>query len=174
MKKLTQIIGAVICSTSILFSMAAYAGQYDYAKVLRAKPIYKTVRISTPQQECWDERVHHTSGSNDNVGSMIIGGVLGGVIGNRFGKGNGKKAAIAAGTLLGAGIGQNMGRNHSNHNRGYTTTEQRCRTIDSYHEEERVEGYKVKYMYNGQIYHTITDRHPGKRLRVVVSVSPAM
>ncbi len=173
MKKLTQIIGAVICTTSMLFSMAAYAGQYDYAKVLRAKPIVKMVRVSTPQQECWDERVQHSGGSNDNVGSMILGGVLGGVIGNRFGKGNGNKAAIAAGTLLGAGIGHNMGRNRSGY-KSYTTTEQRCRTIDSYHEEQRVEGYKVKYMYNGQIYHTITDRHPGKRLRVIVSVSPAM
>lgn len=157
----------------MLFSMAAYAGQYDYAKVLRAKPIVKMVRVSTPQQECWDEQIVHRGGSNNNVGSMILGGVLGGVIGNRFGKGNGNKAAIAAGTLIGAGIGQNMSRNSPRHST-YTTTEQRCRTIDSYHEEERLEGYKVKYMYNGQIYHTITDRHPGKRLRVVVSVSPAM
>ena len=158
----------------MMFSMAAYAGHYDYAKVLRVKPIYKTVRISAPQQECWDEQVvHHNSVHGDNVGGMILGGIIGGAIGNRFGKGNGNKAAIAAGTLLGAGIGHNMSR-HDNRPSRYTTTEQRCRTINNYHEEERLDGYKVKYMYNGQVYRTITDTHPGKRLRVKVTVSPAL
>ncbi len=173
MNKLTKIIGAMICTASMLFSMSAYAGHYDYAKVLRAKPIYKTVRVSVPQQECWNEQVVHQAESNDNVGGMIIGGIIGGAIGNRFGKGNGNKAAIAAGTLLGAGIGQNMSRNNPRMPT-YTTTEQRCRTVNNYHEEERIEGYKVKYMYKGQIYHTTTNSHPGKRLRVMVTVTPAL
>ncbi len=173
MKRLTKILGTIICTASMLFSMGAYAGHYQYAKVLRATPIYKTVRVSAPQQECWDEPVTHHHASNDNVGGMILGGIIGGAIGNRFGKGNGKKAAIAAGTLLGAGIGHNMSR-HNPPMPTYTTTEQRCRTINNYHEEQRVEGYRVKYMYQGQIYHTVTNHHPGDRIRVMITVTPAL
>ncbi len=170
MKKLHKILIAFTGILSLSIATSVYADRYDYAKVIDVRPIIKMVRISTPERECWKEQVVHRDNRN-NVGRMIIGGVIGGAIGNRFGKGNGRRASIAVGTLIGAGIGNSYGNENG---QIYTTNEQRCQVVNTYHEEERVEGYKVKYRYDGEIYHTRMDRHPGKMLRVRVSVSPAI
>ena len=150
-----------------LFPVAGFAQHFDYADVLSVTPVYRTVQVTTPRQECWTEQVVHRS--RPNHGGMILGGLIGGAIGNQFGRGDGKKASIAIGTLMGAGIGQQL----SNQQRqGYVTQEQRCQTINSYHTEERLEGYRGKYIYNGSIYHTRTAADPGEKIRVKVTVEP--
>ena len=52
-------------------------------------------------------------------------------------------------------------------------TVQRCRTVsDNYQSEPEVVGYDVTYRYAGQTYRTTTPYHPGKTIRVAVSVRP--
>jgi len=51
--------------------------------------------------------------------------------------------------------------------------EERCRLERAYRSEERLQGYRVTYLYNGQTYTTRTSHDPGNRIRVRVSVSPA-
>ena len=55
--------------------------------------------------------------------------------------------------------------------RAYTV--QRCET--RYHEtcEERIDGYRVTYVYNGRRQVTELPYEPGDRIRVRVDVSPA-
>lgn len=166
MKTLISLMSPVLVFL-MLMPGNVYAQHYDYAEVLDVTPIYRTVEVIIPQQECWNERVVHRERSDR--GGMILGGLIGGAIGNRFGEGEGRKAAIAVGTLLGAGIGQNM---QNDRERTYATTEQRCEVINTYRTEERLDGYRVKYMYNGSIYHTRTETDPGDQLRVRVTVQP--
>ncbi len=140
-----------------------------YAKVVSATPIYETVEINRPTQECWDERVvRRRPGSHTGT---IAGGILGGVIGNQFGHGRGKAAMTVAGTLLGASVGHDI--SHNRGGRSYVTHERRCETVDHYVTEDRLVGYRVKYRYKGDIYMTRTDEHPGRRIPVEVSVKPA-
>lgn len=145
--------------------------QYDYAKVVSVVPITRTVEVSRPEQECWQEEVIHEARGGSDMGALIVGGVLGGVVGNRFGGGNGKKAATVAGTIAGAAIGQELSRRPG---QTYTTYEDRCRTYRTSHTEERIIGYDVHYRYNGQEYVTRTDRDPGSHIKVRVSVTPVM
>ena len=51
--------------------------------------------------------------------------------------------------------------------------EQRCKTYYDVETEERLTGYEVSYRFSGREYQTITDQHPGKKLRVRVGVEPA-
>jgi uncharacterized protein YcfJ len=148
-------------------------GFYDYAKVIKVRPIYRTVQISTPRQECWnEERVEYYDGYNRSATPVVIGGLLGGVIGNRFGKGRGRDVATVAGIALGASIASDMRKNkHPGHSR--VVNEPVCKTINEYVEEERLDGYKVRYRYKGHIYSTRMNEHPGKKIRVHVQVSPA-
>ena len=171
---MNKIITATIAGALALgSSMTQAGGQFvDYAEVLNVKPMYRTITVNTPRQECWTEQVVHHEEAKNDVGGMILGGLIGGAVGNQFGRGQGKKASIAVGTLLGAGIGQSMSRNN-NSGRSYVTNEQRCRTVNDTHQEERIEGYRVKYMYNGTVYHTRTKTDPGERMPVRVSVTPA-
>lgn len=145
---------------------------YDKARVVKAKPLYETVRVNYPEERCWNERVEHRGRSrSDSHTPTIAGAILGGVVGNQFGKGNGKKAMTVAGALLGGSIGNDMGRRPS---RSYVSTERRCELIDNYSEHEELVGYRVKYKYNGKMFWTRTDSDPGRYIQVHVSVAPTV
>ena len=157
---------------------------YDYAQVLSAEPIVRYVTVETPVRECWEDteyyRTNHRRGGGDPVGNTVISGLLGGLVGNQFGDGRGRDAMTVLGTLVGAAVGSDNARRNGNYsNRGYETSEyarpvKRCSTKISTHEEERVDGYRVVYVYNGQRYATRTQQDPGRKIRIRVSVTPAM
>jgi uncharacterized protein YcfJ len=142
-------------------------GRAEYAKVVRATPIYRQVRIDSPRQECREQRiVHRDPGYQD--GGVLVGAILGGVAGHQFGKGRSNAAATAAGALIGASIAQN--RHGALRER--VSYEPVCTTYNEYRYEERVEGYDVAYKYHGRVYHTRMPYDPGSRIRVNVDVSP--
>ncbi|MCG2633549.1 MAG: glycine zipper 2TM domain-containing protein [Gammaproteobacteria bacterium] len=144
---------------------------YDYADVISAQQLYRTVRIDRPVRECWDEAVYMEDRRYNSHTPVILGGVVGGLLGHELGrKGSHGGLATAAGTVLGASIG----RDARQRNRGgrYQTVE-RCETRHESHEEERADGYRVTYRYQGQEYVARTETDPGDRFRVRVAVSPA-
>ncbi|MDH3281753.1 MAG: glycine zipper 2TM domain-containing protein [Gammaproteobacteria bacterium] len=181
MKILTLVSGTVFLSMAL--SGAAYAGPgkhkhnysyQEYARVIKVRPITEIVEVSTPRQECWTEHVTRHGHSHTSYTPEIVGGIIGAAVGNQFGGGSGRKVATAAGALLGGSIGRDYKyrRPHGGYH-AYTEPVQRCETRHEYHSEERVVGYKVKYRYNGRVYHTRTDRHPGDRIPIRVNVTPA-
>lgn len=178
MKTKSLVIASLVAASLMAGGTAAAAkhhgpqngAYYDYAKVVRVTPVTRIVETSRPERECWHEEVVRQARSDANLGGLVLGGVVGGVIGNRFGGGNGKKIATVAGSIAGAALGQEMTRRPGH---SYTTYEECCRTYRVSHTEERVIGYDVVYRYNGQEYVTRTDRDPGSRIRVRVSVTPA-
>ena len=160
----------------------------DHATVTHVEPVYRTVRVNDPYQECWQEEVYHSGHKRNRrhghtAGGTIVGGVIGGVIGHSIGKkingGRGKNGGALLGTLVGAAIGHDHASNHGSHGHshghgGYTTVENRCKTVDNYHTEERLDGYRVSYEYNGQIFHTRMKYRPGNRIRVSIRVQPVV
>ena len=161
-------------------------GYSDWADVVRVEPLQRSVQVSTPSQQCWDQPVKHrqAESSYHRGGSghrsytpVILGGILGGVVGNQFGKGSGNTLMTVAGALLGGSVGNDTQRHHRRHHRRaaretYTTYEKRCETTHTFHDEVRPDGYRVDYQYNGRTYSTHTARHPGEKIRVNVNVTP--
>jgi uncharacterized protein YcfJ len=155
-------------------------GVYDYAKVVDVQPLTTRVRVSTPQRECWDETRYdeggYSAGGNGPrvAGSTLLGAVIGAAIGNQIGHGNGRRAATAGGAIVGAAIGRDQGmRRYGANTPPQPYTVQRCET--RYHDEyqERVDGYRVTYLYHGRRQVTELPYRPGDRIRVRVDVSPA-
>ncbi len=155
----------------------------DYAKVVDVEPIVRLVRVSEPRRECWDEEVtrynRQTSRRPGSFTPLVIGGIVGGVVGNQFSKGKRRDALTVAGALLGASVGRDIYRRHRENGGGhietpYVTTEHRCRVIDEFHEEERVEGYRVTYRYKGKTFVRRMDHDPGRRIRIRVAVTPVI
>ncbi|MBL1320683.1 MAG: glycine zipper 2TM domain-containing protein [Methylophaga sp.] len=145
----------------------------DTARVTHVESLYRTVRVSTPQRECWQEQQYRPNqNQHKSYTSTIAGSIVGGVVGNQFGGGSGKKIMTVAGALLGGSVGRDYNHNNSQQHSNYNTVEQ-CRVTERYHDEERSDGYRVTYRYNGQSYTTRMDHHPGKRIPVEVSVRPA-
>ena len=66
-----------------------------------------------------------------------------------------------------------MRRNESAGSGEYQTV-QRCETVYQQHEEERLVGYQVTYLFNGEEYSVRTTTDPGDEIRVRVSVQPVL
>ena len=154
-----------------------YEPQYDYAEVISVDPIIDSGSRPVSRDECWREPVvvrERGYYRDRDRGGAIFAGIVGGVIGNQFGHGHGRDAATAAGALLGYNMARDSQRRYGGYygGRTYHTYEQRCATRTDYVRDERVTGYDVTYRYQGRTYHTVTDYHPGDRIRVEVNVSP--
>jgi uncharacterized protein YcfJ len=155
-------------------------GVYDYAKVVDVQPLTTRVRVSTPQRECWDEKRTEPGGYAPGphgpqvAGSTLLGAAIGAVIGHQIGDGQGRKVATAGGAVIGAAIGHQQGmRRVGEVSAPQPYTVQRCET--RYHDEyqERIDGYRVTYLYHGRRQVTELPYRPGDRIRVRVDVSPA-
>ena len=150
---------------------------YEYADVVESRPVYQLVEISTPQEQCWEEEIEierydRRGGSSTPVlVSTIIGGAIGNAVGHN--KSNQRVGAVV-GAMLGHSIGRDIMRsNRSVSSRRYETVE-RCETVYQQHEEERLVGYQVTYLYQGEEYTVRTDSDPGDRIQVRVSVQPVL
>lgn len=143
--------------------------RYDYARVVDSDPIYRQVRVDNPRRNCWSQPTVVERGRHHAAGNMIFGGILGGVIGHQIGNGRGRDAATVAGTIIGSAIGHDAAE--SGH-RTRVVNRRACETSYESYTERRLNGYRVRYLYNGHTYETWMDHRPGRRIRVLVSVRP--
>lgn len=149
---------------------------YDEAEVVNVEPITRTVRISVPERECWQEEVYYSDApihAADAARNVFIGGIVGGIIGHQFGSGRGKDVATLAGTLIGASVAHDRVKRRAHadsHER--VATEERCRVVNHYQIEERIDGYRVTYRYQHESFTTRMPFDPGSSIRVRVQVSP--
>lgn len=174
-------------ATTLLFAGPAMSWddgvEYDWARVVSVDPIIETVREPVERQVCRDEPVevyepryvYRDGRHRDPTGATVLGAIIGGALGNTVGRGDGRRAATIAGAVIGGAIGHDSahrGRYVESGGRYRTRHESRCQVETDWTEDERVVGYDVAYRYNGRVYHTQTDHHPGERIRVEVQVSP--
>ncbi len=175
---------AALASAAMLLGTSAAAladyddrVRYDYAQVISSQPIVDYVTVKTPVRECWEEMQYYTVDRRPygNAGGTLLGAVIGGVIGHQVGSGRGNDAATVAGTLIGAAIGNESARNrHGNAGvEQHARPVERCKTTYREHREERIDGYRVTYRYNGQKYMTEMPYDPGRKLKIRVDVRPA-
>ena len=169
--------------------------QGHYARVISVDPVIERYQVNKPVQHCWTERVayndnrydrnrsHRRSSRNNSHTSQVVGAIVGGLIGNQIGKrggGNARDVATVAGAVLGGSIGndiRNQGKYSKGHYNNHSATRyenvEQCVLKDSYVTKERVVAYDVAYKYQGKVFHSTVDQHPGDRIKVNVSVRPA-
>ncbi|MDP1933240.1 MAG: glycine zipper 2TM domain-containing protein [Gammaproteobacteria bacterium] len=176
MCKSESVVGAaaLLLATSVWAAPTSANTSYEYAQVIASRPIYQTVEISTPRQECWNEQVvSHRRSHSESRTPAIVGTIIGGALGNAVGHGkSNKRVGTVVGAVLGHSIGRDIvtanGRNRETH---YETV-RHCETVYEYREEDRLIGYDVRYRYNNEEYSVRMDEEPGDRVRVRVNVQP--
>lgn len=139
--------------------------RFAWADVLQVDPVYETVQVRVPRQQCHD---YYYGDRRDGGAGAVLGAIVGGVLGNTVGKGDGRKAATVAGAVAGGVAGANVAR--SRDQRG--PSQRYCEQVDEYQEELRMTGYDVQYRYRGDVFMARMDYDPGDRIRVRVSVDP--
>jgi len=165
---MNKLLNSMVVATGLLLgtSISAHAGHNfyeEYARVISVKPIYEDVEVITPRRECWTERrvshgdhPHQHYARRDSYTAPLAGALLGGVIGNQFGGGSGRNVA-----------GKHRYPLPQDHPARFENVEL-CETVDHMEIREELVGYRVKYRYNGKIYRTRMDSHPGDTVRVSV------
>jgi len=141
------------------------------AQVLASTPVFET--INEPRRECWTETVgYETQGhrESNNGGGAILGAIAGGLIGSTVGKGNGRVAAAAVGAATGAVVGDRWNDGGTRYESRPQQVE-RCRTQDNF--RQVVNGYDVRYRFQGHEYSTRLPYDPGRWLTLNVSFSVA-
>lgn len=177
-------------TTALMFAGASQAGhdngvEYDYAEVLSVDPIVEQYSEPVDRQVCRQEPVetyepryaYQERRHRDPTGATVLGAIIGGALGNTVGRGDGRRAATIAGAVIGGAIGHDNargGRYVETGGRYRTEYQQRCHVETDYRQDDRVIGYDVTYRYNGRVYQTQTDHHPGDRIQVEVQVSPVL
>lgn len=168
---------ATLMAFTTLFSSAVLANSYtDYAKVTHVTPIYESIAIEEPRQQChYEERAVRHPHKSGSATSTIVGALIGGAIGDRLGhnKSN-KRVGAVAGAILGGSIARDLSHKngHKSHHGHHTRTEKVCHTSYTTRHEKQISGYDVSYHYRGQTYHTVMDYHPDDRIKVAVDVRP--
>ena len=162
------IVISVMLSTSV---MANSSVSFDYGTVVESVPIVKSIRITTPREECWDEDVVYRDREGDEGLSTVVGAVIGGALGNAVGhhKKN-KQVGAVVGAVLGGTIGRSIAKGQ--HRATRSGSEEVCRVTNEYTEEEQIVGYRVRYRYNNETYTTRTDEAPGDTIKLRLAVTP--
>lgn len=197
----TKVVTGLISSGLLLTGQAAFAdhgnhygrdkwrggppaSDYAYARVVDVDPIVHRIRVSEPRRECWTETRYEevsyrerTGPAPRSAGSMILGGIIGAAIGNQIGSGDGRRAATVAGAVIGSAVGHDAADRRAGRNDRVVTESrpyeaERCEVRYDERFEERVEGYRVTYVYNGITQTTQLPYDPGDRIRVRVDVHP--
>lgn len=170
MKRLNAVL---LTGTLALICMPAWAGHgqagYDRAKVVRAVPVYETVRFPVDEQVCWEEQVWQ--GRRPSAVPVLVGAVIGGVVGHELGHGNGQPVATVTGAAIGGTIGYQVARN--DRHGGYPVAQTRCEVQRNWRTEQRIVAWDVAYRYHGAVYNTRSADRPGKHIMVRVNVAPA-
>jgi uncharacterized protein YcfJ len=166
---------SLLTTSLFLAASTAQAGHPDNddllvrARVVSSSPIYES--INTPRKECWNESTGYERSSyrNNNTGGSIIGAVAGGLLGSTVGKGNGRVAAAAVAAATGAVIGGRW--NNGDHDNRYPQQVERCQTTDNI--RQVVNGYDVRYRYQGREFNTRLPYDPGEWVMLKVNFTVA-
>lgn len=171
----TRLLKVSILSASLLVGInsaqAAHPGDdlLVRARVISSNPIYESV--NSPRKECWTESTGYESRGyrGNNTTGSIIGAVAGGLLGSTVGKGNGKVAAAAVGAATGAVVGGRW--NNGRYGDDRPEEVERCRTTDNY--RQVVNGYDVRYRFQGREFNTRLPYDPGEWVTLKVNFTVA-
>ncbi|MFT4749014.1 MAG: hypothetical protein ACI9E4_000686 [Pseudohongiellaceae bacterium] len=175
MKK--PLIFAAAAMASVLSLNASSETSYEYAQVLNSTPIYRIVEISEPREQCWEEErvIERSSRRGDSNTPVIVSTILGGAIGNAVGsKKSNQRVGAVLGAVLGHAIGRDIVRGSDDQREQTVETVESCETVYEQVQEERLIGYKVTYLYQGQERSVRADGDPGEQIKVRISVEPVL
>ena len=149
----------------------AQGSTYINAPVVQTEPIVEVATQKIPHEYCRNEQVKVVNSGARSATPGLLGAIVGGVVGGAAGSDSRYQPVTAgAGALLGASIGTDIARAQSSS--AYYVDERRCYTEYELRDIERVVGYRVGYVYEGNTYYTRTASAPGNMIRLRVDVSP--
>lgn len=185
---MTCLLSAVLITSNLAFA-GGNAVYYDYGRVIKVKPVFHKTHHSHSLECSPHHNGHHGNykgRKHNSKAPTFAGAVVGGVIGNTLGKNSSHRGLVTvAGAVVGGVVGHEIGENVNDHHVHKRHHDSRCVVTHEYghghnngykgkHKGKRLKGYQVTYRYKGEKFTTFTPKHPGERIRLEVSVRPAV
>lgn len=140
-----------------------------YARVVDVEPVYRYYTQTVQDTSCLQRNRQYTG--HTNWAPAVLGAVIGGAVGHRVGDAQGDPdAAAIAGGLLGAAIGRDVAV-RERESRALSVRGP-CQSVQRETRSREPVEYVVTYRYNGQVYRTHMDRHPGEWVELDVNINP--
>ena len=141
----------------------------ELARVIDVEPVYRYYTQTTEHNSCLRREV--TSSAYNSWTPAILGAVIGGTVGHKIGDSYGDAdVAAVAGGVLGATLGRDVAR-HNRESRALHVSGP-CRPEKPERVRREPLEYVVTYRYNGQVYRTHMDHHPGDWVELDVKLKP--
>jgi len=141
-------------------------GEYK-AKVISSTPVYKYVTVSQPQTYCEPIVLRKTRRHSHDKGAAIVGGIVGGVIGHAASNNKHKGLGTIVGAVIGSSLMHNIEHVNNKRSRSYQVHQQNC--VATYKKTSKVrvlDGYKVIYRSQGNLYRTFRQNKPAKYINI--------
>lgn len=168
------------CSRAILYLLffccsalaAASHGPHEATirvQVIHSQPVYETVRVNRPIEECRTERVPARKYGKSSKTINMLGAIAGGALGRHLGHG-GQEEWL--GTIVGGMLGHHMAdeiqthRNKRSHR--YSTRVEVCHWVDEWETRRELVGYEVTYELAGREFTSFSEDKPGATMEVAL------
>ncbi|MEM6707436.1 MAG: glycine zipper 2TM domain-containing protein [Pseudomonadota bacterium] len=169
-------------------SASAQESYTDQARVVRVDPIITRERVTEPVEQCttiehapvvrYQPPVHRRPPPPHDVVRSVVGGLIGGAVGSKFGKGRGRKAMTVLGALAGSRIANNRAARDRYYDdshryvREHGGVERSCEQVMRVRDIETIEGYRVRYRYQGIEGTRVMAEPPGDTIPISVRIEP--
>jgi uncharacterized protein YcfJ len=164
----SMLIGSIVGAIAVtaLGSVAGYSyldKGPQYAEVVSSKAVIESFK--EPVEQCKDVIVQQKKAVKDDnqIAGTVIGAVVGGVLGNQIGGGSGKKVATVAAAAAGGYAGKQVQEDMQNKD-VESYSKRVCKTVEQ--KQERVIGYDVRYLLNGELKTVRMDTAPGEKILI--------
>jgi len=180
MKSSNKIIFILALFSITTFAQAhhqKHSTYYAKGKVVEVIPVYEKSYVKDYSDRCNHDHPSQYSSStysssryshhDDQAVSTVVGATIGGVVGNRIFKNSRlKNAGTLAGVIVGAAIGNDIRVSH--YGRKNYRSHKKCRVVRK--PVKTLVGYQVTYRYQGELFSTRTQSHPGRKIAIKVRV----
>lgn len=170
-----RIVSMAITSALAVCLAPALAGAQDIAskqvevKVVKVAEHYSEITRFIPEEKCYKVAVNDRRGDTSSHTPELVGAVLGGAIGNEI---NNSDISKIAGALLGASIASDLEKQNAKSKGGSARTEVRCEIVEREVTSTELDGYRVTFEYDGQLYSSIVNSKPGPKMDVNLYIIP--
>ena len=169
-----KIVSVALTSALAVCLAPAMAGAQDIpskqveVQVVSVTDNYSEVTRFIPEEKCYKVAVSDGRGDTSSATPELLGALIGGAIGNELRKSD---TSQIAGALLGASIASDLEKKNARNKAG-TRTEVRCEIVEREVTSTELDGYRVTFEYEGQLYSSLVNSRPGSRMDVNLYIIP--
>ena len=162
------------CALCLFFPVLASASHGSHeatirVQVVHSEPVYETVRVNRPIEECRMERVPARTSRKPSKTVNLLGAIAGGALGRHLGHGGQEEwLGTIVGGMLGHTMADEIQEHRISHSHRYPSRMEVCHWVDHWETRRELIGYEVTYELAGREFTSFSSSRPGATMEVAL------